>query len=739
MLFETDPVCKMQVLPETAAAKYDHEGRTYYFCATRCMERFKANPQQFLATPSPTSAVRNPPSEIPWYTCPMHPEIHQRGRGACPKCGMALEPEVASADDEENPELRDMTRRFWIAAVLTLPVLLQGMFESTPFIQFLLTTPVVLWAGWPLFQRGVASVVNRSPNMFTLISIGTGAAYFYSVVAAFLRLPVYFEAASVITTLVLLGQVLELRARSKTGAAIKALLGLAPKTARVISEDGSERDVPLEEVHIGGRLRVRPGEKVPVDGKVLEGYSSIDESMLSGEPIPVEKIAGDRVVGGTINGTGTFVMLAERVGRDTLLAQIVAMVGQAQRSRAPIQGLADRVSSYFVPAVIAAAIVTFLVWFFAGPEPRLSNALLNAVAVLIIACPCALGLATPMSVMVAVGRSARVGILVRDAEALEVLEKVDTLVTDKTGTLTEGKPAIAKIMAVPRLTESDVLRLAASLEIASEHPLAAAIIDAAAAQKLQLDEVRGFRTIPGKGLVGAIDGRAVAFGNLKLMEGLAVDPGDLRKHAEILRKNGRTIMFLAIDGRAAGLISVADPIKASALETLRELRNEGIHIVMLTGDNKTTAEVVASKLGIDDVRAEVLPQDKGEIVKQLQKDGRIVAMAGDGINDAPALAQAHVGIAMGSGTDIAMSSAGMTLVKSDLRGIIRARHLSLATMKNIRQNLFLAFIYNTLGIPIAAGVLYPFFGVLLSPMIASAAMTFSSLSVILNALRLRKV
>jgi Cu+-exporting ATPase len=741
MLFETDPVCKMQVMPETATAKYDYNGRTYYFCAARCMERFRANPKQFLAPLPPTSEIRNPKSEVSspvTYTCPMHPEVRQLGPGSCPKCGMALEPEVASVTDEENPELTDMTRRFWIAAALTAPVLLAGMLEIAPLVQWLLATPVVLWAGWPLFQRGAASIANRSPNMFTLIAIGTGAAYFYSVAAAYLRLPVYFEAASVITTLVLLGQVLELRARNKTGAAIKALLGLAPKSAHRLSEDGSEHEVPLDEVHIGDRLRIRPGEKVPVDGQVIEGHSSIDESMLSGEAIPVEKTAGDRVVGGTINGTGSFVMRAERVGRDTLLSQIIAMVGQAQRSRAPIQRLADVVSGYFVPAVIASAIITFLVWFFAGPEPRLSNALLNAVAVLIIACPCALGLATPMSVMVAVGRSAQMGILVRNAEALEALEKVDTLLTDKTGTLTEGKPAIAKIVAVPRLTESDVLRLAASLERASEHPLATAIVSAAAAQKIDLEEVRGFRTIPGKGIVGAINGRAVAFGNLKLLEGLAVEPGDLRNQAEVLRKNGRTIMFLAIDGKAAGLISVADPVKASAPETLGELRKEGIEIVMLTGDNKTTANAVASKLGITDVRAEVLPQDKGEIVKEFQRQGRIVAMAGDGINDAPGLAQANVGIAMGSGTDIAMHSAGITLVKSDLRGIIRARELSRATMKNIRQNLFLAFIYNTLGIPIAAGVLYPFFGLLLSPMIASAAMTLSSLSVILNALRLKR-
>ena len=736
-VFETDPVCKMKVLPETAAANHEHEGRMYYFCAVRCMERFQANPQQFLTPPAPKSEIRNPKSEIP-YTCPMHPEIRRMGPGSCPKCGMALEPEVASAEDEENPELKDMTRRFCIAAALSLPVLITGMLEITPGFQLLLATPVVLWAGWPLFQRGWASIVNRSPNMFTLIAIGTGTAYVYSVAAVFLRLPVYFEAASVITALVLLGQVLELRARSRTGAAIKALLGLAPKTARVLAGDGSERDVPLGQIHIGDRLRVRPGEKVPVDGVILEGHSSIDESMLTGEPLPVEKTAGGRVIGATINGTGGFVMRAERIGRDTLLAQIVAMVGQAQRSRAPIQRLADVVSRYFVPAVIVAAIIAFLVWFFAGPEPRLSNALVNAVAVLIIACPCALGLATPMSVMVAVGRGARAGLLIKNAEALEVMEKVNTLVVDKTGTLTEGKPAIANIVAVPPLAESDVLRFAASLERGSEHPLAAPIVHAAASQNLELSEVQGFRAIPGKGLVGVIDGRAAAFGNLKLLEELAVDPGGLRDQAEILRKNGRTIMFLAVEGKAGGFIGVVDPIKPSAVETVRTLQKAGIHIVMLTGDSRTTAEVVAAKLGIRDVKAEVLPQAKSEIVKQLQSEGRIVAMAGDGINDAPALAQANVGIAMGSGTDVAMHSAGITLVKGDLRGILRARALSRATMRNIRQNLFLAFIYNTLGIPIAAGVLYPFFGLLLSPMIASAAMTFSSVSVIMNALRLRK-
>jgi len=739
--FETDPVCLMKVLPETAVGKYEHKGRTYYFCSLRCVERFRANPDRFVGSPKPGGL--NPPSEIVqgFYTCPMHPEIRQPGPGSCPKCGMALEPEMITAEEEENPELTDMTRRFWIGAGLSLPVFILGMLEIYPIVQLALATPVVLWAGWPLFERGWASMVNRSPNMFTLIAIGIGTAYLHSLIATlfFSGVPIYFEAAAVITTLVLLGQVLELRARSRTGLAIKALLGLAPKTARVVAKDGSERDVPLDQVHIGDVLRVRPGEKVPVDGTIMEGQSSVDESMISGEPIPVEKTPGDRVIGGTINGNGTFLMRAERVGRETLLAQIVAMVSQAQRSRAPIQRLADVVSAYFVPAVIAVAVVTFFVWLFIGPEPRFSHAILNAVAVLIIACPCALGLATPMSVMVGVGRGATAGVLIKNAEALEVMEKVDTLVVDKTGTLTEGKPALASITASAGFSESEILRLAASLERASEHPLASAIVGAAAARNHQLAPVREFRAVAGQGVVGSVDGRAVAFGNLKLLETLAVDVSELRDKAEGLRRDGQTVMFLAVDKKLAGLVSVADPIKPSAVEAIQALHRDGLRIVMLTGDSWTTARAVAARLGIDDVKAEVLPQAKGEAIKQLQKEGRIVAMAGDGINDAPALAQAHVGIAMGSGTDIAMQSAGITLMTGDLRGIVRARALSRVTMKNIRQNLFLAFIYNTIGIPIAAGVLYPFFGLLLSPMIASAAMTFSSVSVITNALRLRNV
>src|SRR2546426_1315818 len=739
--FETDPVCLMKVLPETAVGKYEHKGRTYYFCSLRCVERFRANPDRFVGSPKPGGL--NPPSEIVqgFYTCPMHPEIRQPGPGSCPKCGMALEPEMITAEEEENPELTDITRRFWIGAGLSLPVFILGMLEIYPIVQLALATPVVLWAGWPLFERGWASMVNRSPNMFTLIAIGIGTAYLHSLIATlfFSGVPIYFEAAAVITTLVLLGQVLELRARSRTGLAIKALLGLAPKTARVVAKDGSERDVPLDQVHIGDVLRVRPGEKVPVDGTIMEGQSSVDESMISGEPIPVEKTPGDRVIGGTINGNGTFLMRAERVGRETLLAQIVAMVSQAQRSRAPIQRLADVVSAYFVPAVIAVAVVTFFVWLFIGPEPRFSHAILNAVAVLIIACPCALGLATPMSIMVGVGRGATAGVLIKNAEAVEVTEKVDTLVIDKTGTLTEGKPALASITANAGFSESEILRLAASLERASEHPLASAIVGAAAARNHQLAPVREFRAVAGQGVVGSVDGRAVAFGNLKLLETLAVDVSELRDKAEGLRRDGQTVMFLAVDKKLAGLVSVADPIKPSAVEAIQALHRDGLRIVMLTGDSWTTARAVAARLGIDDVKAEVLPQAKGEAIKQLQKEGRIVAMAGDGINDAPALAQAHGGIAVGSGTGIAIQSAGITLLSGDLRGILRARALSRVTMKNIRQNLFLAFIYNTMGIPIAAGVLYPFLGLLLSPMIASAAMTFSSVSVITNALRLRNV
>jgi Cu+-exporting ATPase len=652
---------------------------------------------------------------------------------------MALEPEMISLEEEKNPELEHMTRRFWIAAVLSTPVLILGMSEMMRGVQLILATPVVLWCGWPLFQRAWDSVINRSPNMFTLIGMGTATAYVYSIIAAVSGLPVYFEAAAVITTLVLLGQVLELRARSRTGAAIRALLELAPKTARVVVPLGADKDIPLDQVRVGDVLRVRPGEKVPVDGVVLEGQSAIDESMISGEPIPAEKASGDRVIGGSINGTGSFLMRAERVGRDTLLSQIVAMVGQAQRSRAPIQRLADQVSAYFVPAVVLAALVTFVVWFIVGPEPRLQHALLNAVAVLIIACPCALGLATPMSVMVGVGRGATAGVLIKNAEVLEVTEKVDALVIDKTGTLTEGKPTVSAVVPAPGHTESDVLRLAASIERNSEHPLAHAIVKAANQKSLNLASATNFQSITGKGVKGSIEGTTVVLGNSKMMQDFSVPEGNLADPAEGLRGDGQTVMYLAVDGRLTGLLGVSDPIKQSTPGVVANLSNENVRIVMVTGDNRTTAEAVARKLKITDVRAEVLPNAKGEIVKQLQNERHVVAMAGDGINDAPALAQANVGIAMGTGTDIAMQTAGITLVKGDLAGILRARTLSRATMKNIRENLFLAFIYNIVGIPVAAGVLYPLWGTLLNPMIASAAMTFSSVSVITNALRLRNV
>jgi len=684
----------------------------------------------------------------------MHPEIRQKGPGACPICGMALEPEMVKEDEGPNPELVDMTRRFWIAAILSAPVLILGMQESQRWVQFGLATPVVLWAGWPLFARARASLLNRSPNMFTLIGIGVGTAYAYSLFAVLApgifphqlathdgMPPLYFEAASVITALVLLGQVLELRARSRTSSAIKALLGLAPKTARKIGTNAGETDVPLQDVKIGDLLRVRPGEKVPVDGILTEGTSSVDESMISGEPIPIEKNSGDRVVGGTINSVGTFVMRAERVGRDTLLAQIVQMVGQAQRSRAPIQRLADTVSSWFVPSVIAAAIITFIIWMVIGPEPRFAYALLNAVAVLIIACPCALGLATPMSVMVGVGRGAVEGVLIKNAEALEVMERVNTLVVDKTGTLTEGKPKVVAIVpagGINDINEVELLRLAASVERGSEHPLAAAIASAAEQRGVRLSPAANFKSHTGRGVVANVDGHEIALGNVKLIEQLNLDAGNMRNRAEEFRREGQTAMFVAIDGGVAGLIVVADPIKGSTASAIRALHADGVRILMVTGDSQTTAQAVAKKLDLDEVRAEILPEQKGVIVKELQQQGRVVAMAGDGINDAPALAQAHVGLAMGTGTDVAMESAGITLLRGDLLGIQRARALSRATMRNIRQNLFLAFVYNVLGIPIAAGVLYPFFGLLLNPMIASAAMTFSSVSVIGNALRLRR-
>jgi P-type Cu+ transporter len=738
-VFEIDPVCKMRVLPETAAARYDYEGRTYYFCANRCKERFQSDPQSFLKAKAAAPAAATPASRAAIYTCPMHPEIRQPGFGTCPKCGMALEPEMAQLDEAENPELTDMSRRFWIAAAFSLPVMLLAMMEMHVTVQLLLSTPVVLWAGGPLFQRGAASIRHRSPNMFTLIAMGVGTAYVYSV-AAVLATPepqVYFEAASVITALALLGQVLELRARAKTSSAIKSLLALAPKTARVIDAQGRESDIPLEHVQIGNTLRVRPGEKVPVDGIVLEGASGIDESMITGESIPVEKVAGAKVTGGTINGTGTFLMRAERVGHETLLAQIVHMVGQAQRSRAPIQRMADVVSAWFVPAVIIAAAVTFAAW--AILTGSWSSALLNAVAVLIIACPCALGLATPMSIMVGVGRGATLGVLIRNAEALEVMEKVDTVVVDKTGTLTEGKPAVTEVVLMGTLDEARVLQIAASVEKGSEHPLASAIVRAAESRGIAMQQVTDFASRPGMGVSGSSAGLRVALGNLKMAQEMGVEASAAANRAEEMRRDGQTVMFVLADRNIVGLIGVSDPIKASTREAIAGLHTQGIRVIVLTGDSRTTAEAVARKLGLDEVRAEVLPDQKAAVIQELQSQGKTVAMAGDGVNDAPALAQAQVGIAMGTGSDVAMESAGITLLGGDLRGILRARSLSVATMKNIRQNLFLAFVYNTLGVPIAAGALYPVFGWMLSPMIASAAMTFSSLSVIANALRLRAV
>ena len=699
------------------------------------------------------------------FTCPMHPDIVRDAPGDCPKCGMALEPRTAVAGEEENAELVDMRRRFLVSVVLTIPLVVVAMGEHLPghplariatmstlgWLQLVLGTPVVLWGGWPFFVRGWQSVVHRSLNMFTLIGLGVGVAYLYSLVAKLFpgifppsfrleggEVAVYFEAAAAIVTLVLLGQVLELKARSRTGAAVKALLGLAPKSARRLREDGSEEDVPLDQVHLGDRLRVRPGEKVAVDGVVLEGTSAVDESMVSGEAIPVEKSPGDRVVGATVNGTGSFILKAERVGAETLLARIVQMVAEAQRSRAPIQKLADQVAGIFVPAVVLVAVATAIVWGLAGPEPRMAHALVNAVAVLIIACPCALGLATPMSIMVATGKGATAGVLFRNAEAIEILRKVDTLVIDKTGTLTEGKPKLVTVEPAEGWDEKDLLRLAASLERGSEHPLAAAIVSGAQERGVEPTATESFESVTGKGVKGRVDGRAVGLGNRNLFESMGIAPEELAGKAEALRKEGQTVMFVAVDGKAAGLLGVADPVKETTPEAIRQLHEEGIRIVMLTGDSRTTAEAVAGKLGLDEVMAEVLPDQKAAAVKRLQGEGRIVAMAGDGINDAPALAQAQVGIAMGTGTDVAMESAGVTLVKGDLRGIVRARRLSRATMRNIKQNLFFAFAYNALGVPVAAGVLYPFFGILLSPVIAAAAMSFSSVSVVGNALRLRR-
>lgn len=770
-LNEVDPVCGMTVNPRAAAAKETHEGHTYYFCSEHCVERFRKNPERYSGSSvndvTPTAVIAQPKdSSGVKYTCPMHLEIVRDSPGSCPICGMALEPLTPTAEEAENPELVDMTRRFWVSFVLTIPLVIITMSYMIPgkpiqelipsrllaWIELIFATPVVLWGGWPFFVRGWASIVNRTLNMFTLIALGIGAAWGYSIIATLIpgifpesfrghsgEVDIYFEPAAVITTLVLLGQVLELRARSQTSSAIKALLGLAPKTARVIKDGGIEEDVPLEHVVPGDRIRVRPGEKVPVDGIVLEGSSSVDESMVTGEPIPVEKKPDDKVTGGTVNATGAFIIRAERVGSETLLAQIVKMVSEAQRTRAPIQRLADVVSSYFVPAVVVIAVLAFIIWSQFGPEPRMTHAFVIAVSVLIIACPCALGLATPMSIMVGTGQGAMAGVLIKNAEALEVLEKVDTLVVDKTGTLTEGKPRLTSIISKGRIDENELLRLSASLEQGSEHPLAGAIVAAARERGLELTTATDFKSVTGKGVIGTVEGHVVALGNIKLLEDASLHINALADQAETLRKEGQTVMFVGIDGEAAGLLGVADPIKESTYEAISMLRADGIRIVMLTGDNRTTAEAVARKLQLDQVEAEVLPEQKSEVIKRLQKEGHVVAMAGDGINDAPALAQADVGIAMGTGTDVAMESAGITLVKGDLRGIARARKLSRGTMRNIRQNLFFAFVYNALGVPIAGGVLYPLWGLLLSPMIASAAMTFSSVSVIANALRLRRI
>jgi Cu+-exporting ATPase len=796
-----DPVCGMTVRAEPPPERRaEHAGTTYWFCNAGCQRKFVADTERYLK-PSTAAAEPAKAANAGIYTCPMHPEVRHIGPGSCPKCGMALEPVAPSAQtktewvcpmhprivrdapgncpicgmaleprtatlaEAENPELVDMRRRFWVSTALTVPLLILAMGDVVTgglvsrlvpprvatYVELALATPVCVWAAWPFYVRAVQSVRNKSLNMFTLIGLGVFVSFGYSVVAALVpslfpdsfrmehgEVAVYFEAAAVVVTLILLGQVLELRARSATSNAIKKLLGLAPKTARRLKEDDSDEDVPLEAVAVGDRLRVRPGEKVPVDGVVLDGASSIDESMVTGEPIPVEKRAGERVVGATVNGTGSLVIRAEKVGAETLLSRIVTMVAEAQRSRAPIQRLVDVVAGYFVPAVVLTSIVTFIVWSLVGPEPRMAHALVNAVAVLIIACPCALGLATPMSIMVATGKGATMGVLFRNAEAIEVMRKVDTLVVDKTGTLTEGKPKLMSVVGAAGFDEQALLRLAATLERGSEHPLAAAIVNGATARGVQLGWTADFESLTGKGVRGTIEGRSVALGNQALMTHLAVDVGTIAERAEALRAEGETAMFVAVDGKAAGLVAVADPIKESTPEAIRALHAEGIRIVMLTGDSRTTAQAVAKKLELDDVIAEVLPDQKVAAVKRLQAEGRVVAMAGDGINDAPALAQAQVGIAMGTGTDVAMESASVTLVKGDLRGIVRARRLSRRTMSNIKQNLFFAFIYNTAGVPVAAGALYPFFGILLSPMIAAAAMSASSVSVVMNALRLRR-
>jgi len=776
----TDPVCGMKVQPADAADHAEHDGTDYYFCSKGCAQQFRDDPEKYTGGEQADGAGQcchgrqqdpDPKTDEPGkpgvkYTCPMHPEVVQDGPGSCPKCGMALEPMTpGTGDEQDDPELKDMTRRFWVGVALTVPVLILAMGPMiglpigewlghgvAKWLELIFATPVVLWAGWPFLVRGYRSFVTWNLNMFSLISVGVAAAWGYSVIAtaapgvfpASFRgqagtVGVYFEAAAVIVTLVLLGQLLEGRARQKTGGAIRALLDLAANTARRIDEDGNEQEVALEDVQSGDKLRVRPGEKVPVDGQITDGNSTVDESMITGEPMPVEKRPGDSVTGATVNQTGGFVMKAQRVGDETLLSQIVQMVAEAQRSRAPIQRVADLAASYFVPAVLLVAVVTFIIWAAFGPDPAMAYAIVNAVAVLIIACPCALGLATPMSIMVGVGRGAQAGVLIKDAEALETMEKIDTLVVDKTGTLTEGKPRLVAVQPARQTDENDLLRYAASLERGSEHPLAEAIVSGARDREIDLLEAADFDSVTGKGVQGKVDGTPVALGNAAMMEQLEIDPGPLADQAESLRSEGQTAMFVAIDGQLAGLLGVADPIKESTAEAVELLHDSGVEIVMLTGDSRTTARAVAKKLGIDRVEAEVLPEQKAEVIKKLQGEGKRVAMAGDGINDAPALAQADVGIAMGTGTDVAIESASITLVKGDLRGIAKSRLLSRKTMRNIRQNLFFAFVYNSAGVPIAAGILYPFFGLLLSPMIAAAAMTFSSVSVVGNALRLRRV
>ena len=763
-----DPVCGMRVDTRTAEHRYDLGDTAYFFCSARCLDKFKADPDRHLNPSDHDPAVISPgmgplpeAAEGTIWTCPMHPEIRRNGPGQCPICGMALEPLEPSLEEDPNPELIDMSRRFWVSAAFTLPLVilvfaaeLFGLellpMRQSVWLQFALAAPVVLWGGWPFFERFWASLKTRNLNMFTLIGLGVGVAFGFSVVAtitpqifpASLRtmgglVPVYFEAAAVITTLVLLGQVLELRARSATGTAIRALLGLAPKIARRVREDGSEEDVPLEQIQVGDLLRVRPGEKMPVDGVVVEGRSPVDESMISGEPVPVEKVPGENVTGATVNGTGSLLVRAERVGRDTMLAQIVRMVAAAQRSRAPIQALADKVSGWFVPSVVLVSAIAFIVWNLFGPSPPLAHALVNAIAVLIIACPCALGLATPMSIMVGTGRGATAGVLIKNAEALELMEKIDTLVVDKTGTLTVGKPKLVAVRPANGFAEDEVVRLAAALERGSEHPLAAAIVEGAEERGIDLPASTDFESHTGKGVTGGVEGRRVALGNAAMISELGIDPSALEREADELRAKGQGVMLVAIDGALAGFVVVADPVKEGAAKAIAELHRQGIRIVMMTGDNRRTAEAVAAQVGIDEVMAEVLPDQKQAKVQQLRAEGRRVAMAGDGINDAPALAAADVGIAMGTGTDVAMESAAVTLVKGDLGGIVRARRLSGKVMRNIRQNLFFAFVFNAAGVPIAAGVLYPWFGIVLSPIIAGAAMALSSVTVIGNSLRLR--